>query len=165
LPGVAVARGAPAPPFELPDDGGGTTALADLVAGGPALLAFFKPTCPTCRLAFPVFGELERRYGDAVPVVAVTQDDLARSRAWLDELGFAGRVLDDSRGYAASAAYDLDSVPTLVLVAPDGTVVAASAGWDRDRVNAWDEALARMTGRSPSPVSVEGDGRPPWKPG
>jgi peroxiredoxin len=162
---MAISPGSAAPPFALPDDSGGSTSLADLTAGGPVLLAFFKCSCPTCRLAFPVFGELARRYGDAVPVVAVGQDPVATSRPWLDDLGFPGPVLDDTAGYAASAAYDLDSVPTLVLVDRDGTVVDASAGWDRDRVNAWDERLAAMTGREPSPVSVEGDGRPPWKPG
>lgn len=162
---MPIEPGSPAPAFSLPDESGGTTTLDDLLGAGATLLAFFKPTCPTCRLAFPVFGELERRYGDAVPVVAVTQDDLATSRRWLDDLGFRGRVLDDSGGYPASAAYDLDSVPTLVLVGADGAVVDASDGWDRDRVNAWDERLAAMTGRAPSPVSVEGDGRPPWKPG
>jgi peroxiredoxin len=161
---MALAAGTPAPPFELPDDGGGTTSLEDLGAGGPVLLAFFKCSCPTCRLAFPVYGELARRYGDAVPVVAVGQDPVATSRPWLDDLGFTGRVLDDTPAYAASAAYDLDSVPALVLV-DGGTVVDASEGWDRDRVNAWDERLAAMTGREPSPVSEDGDGRPPWKPG
>lgn len=162
---MALAPGSAAPAFSLPDDGGGTTALADLTAGGPVVLAFFKPTCPTCQLAFPVYGELARRYGDAVPFVAVTQDRLDVSRRWLDERRFPGPVLDDSAGYPASAAYDLDSVPTLVLVGADGTVVHSTAGWDRDAVNAWDERLAAMTDRAPSPVSVEGDGRPPWKPG
>jgi thiol-disulfide isomerase/thioredoxin len=157
--------GAVAPAFCLPDAAGTERTLADLAPGGTALLAFFKTSCPTCRLAFPVYGELERRYGDVVPVVAVTQTTMATTVAWLDEVGFAGPVLDDERGrYAVSAAFQVGSVPTLVLV-EDGRVAATSEAWDRDRVNAWAGELGRRTGRDGSPVSVESDGRPVFKPG
>lgn len=162
---MGIAAGSPAPGFTATDDRGATTSLAELTAGGPVVLAFFKASCPTCQLAFPVFAELGRRHGDTVPFVAVAQDPAKVARPWLDERGFAGPVLDDSHGYPVSAAYDLDSVPTLVLVDGDGTVVDTAAGWDRDVVNAWDARLAAMTGREAVPVSEPGDGRPPWKPG
>lgn len=157
--------GADAPAFTLPDGDGTPRALADVAVGGTALLAFFKTSCPTCRLAFPVYGELQRRYGDAVPVVAVTQSQMATTRPWLADAGFDGPVLDDERGhYAVSRAFDVRSVPTLVLV-EDGKVVAASEAWDRDRVNQWARELGRRTGRDGGPVSTEGDGRPAFKPG
>lgn len=157
--------GAVAPDFSLPDAAGSARTLADLAPGGTALLAFFKTSCPTCRLAFPVYGELARRYGDALPVVAVTQTTMADTLAWLDEVGFAGPVLDDEQGrFAVSAAFQVRSVPTLVLV-EDAKVAATSEAWDRDRVNAWAEELGRRTGRDGSPVSAEGDGRPVFKPG
>lgn len=157
--------GADAPPFSLPDADGVPRALADLAPGGAALLAFLKTSCPTCRLAFPVYGELERRYGDALPVVAVTQTTMATTVAWLEEMGFAGPVLDDEQGrFAVSSAFGVGSVPTLVLVA-DGTVAATSEAWDRDRVNGWARELGRRTGRDGSPVSTEADGRPVFKPG
>lgn len=162
---MPLAPGAAAPSFKLLDAGGTPRSLAELTAGGPALLVFFKTSCPTCRLAFPVIGELERRYGDAAPVVAVTQTDLATTTAWLAEHGFAGPVLDDERArFQVSNAYEVRSVPTLILVA-DGRVVATSEGWDRDRMNRWAADLGAATGRESPPVSVEGDGRPVYKPG
>lgn len=162
---MPLAPGAAAPPFELPDASGAPRSLAELTAGGPALLAFFKTTCPTCGLAFPVIGELERRYGDALPVVAVTQTELATATAWLAGHGFAGPVLDDERArFRVSDAYGVRSVPTLVLV-ENGRVVATSEGWDRDRMNRWAADLGAATGREAPPVSVEGDGRPVYKPG
>lgn len=157
--------GADAPPFTLPDGEGRPRRLADVTATGPALLAFFKTSCPTCRLAMPVVGELERRYGDAVPVVAVTQTAMGTTRPWLVENGFAGPVLDDEQGrFAVSRSYDVQTVPTLVLV-DDGRVVATTEGWDRERMNGWAKDLGARTGRDASPVSTEGDGRPIFKPG
>ena len=157
--------GSDAPPFELPASDGTRRSLTDLTRDGPALLAFLKTGCPTCQLAFPVYGELERRYGDVVPVVAVTQDSLAKTVPWLEEKGFAGPALDDETGgYAVSEAYDVTTVPTLVLV-ESGRVLASSAAWDRDGVNAWARRLGERTGRDTSPVSTEDDGRPAFKPG
>ncbi|MGH9152316.1 MAG: TlpA family protein disulfide reductase [Acidimicrobiales bacterium] len=162
---MPLAAGAPAPPFELPDGTGAPRSLAQLTAAGPALLAFFKTSCPTCGLAFPVVGELERRYGGAVPVAAVTQTPLAAALPWLEEHRFAGPVLDDERGrFSVSAAYQVRSVPTLVLV-DGGRVVATSEGWDRDRMNRWASDLGALTGRPAPPVTTEGDGRPAYKPG
>ena len=162
---MPLAPDADAPDFRLPSADGRPRSLDDLTADGPALLAFLKTGCPTCALAFPVYGEIERRYGDVVPFLAVTQDSLAKTVPWLEEKGFAGLVLDDeSDGYAVSEAYGVSTVPTLVLV-DEGRVVASSEGWDRDRVNAWAVLLGERTGRDTSPVSTEGDGRPVFKPG
>jgi thiol-disulfide isomerase/thioredoxin len=156
---------ADAPAFTLPDGDGALRGLADLTSGGAVLLVFFKTTCPTCSLAMPVVAELQRRYGDAVPVVGVTQSTMATTLPWLRDAGFAGPVLDDEQDrFAASRAYQVDTVPTLVLV-QDGRVVAASEGWDRDRMNTLAADLGARTGRDVSPVSVEGDGRPVFKPG
>ena len=134
---MPLAEGAEAPAFTLPAGDGTARSLAELTAGGPALLAFFKTSCPTCQLAFPVYGELERRYGDVVPVVAVSQSPLGTTVPWLAAHGFAGPALDDERGgYRVSARYRISTVPTLVVVV-DGRVSVTSEAWDRDRANAW----------------------------
>ncbi len=167
---MPLAPGSKAPDFRLPstDDRSQTSrSPADLAgpASTPVLLAFFKTGCPTCQLAFPVYAELERRYGDAIPVVAVSQDPPERTVPWLHERGFAGPSLDDSSdNYAVSKAYDVQTVPTLVMV-QDGQVVAFSEAWDRDEVNDWARRLGEHTGRDTSPVSTEGDGLPAFKPG
>jgi thiol-disulfide isomerase/thioredoxin len=130
------------------------------------VLAFFKTGCPTCQLSFPVWGELARRYGDAIPVVGVAQDPPAVAGPWLAERGFPGPNVDDSDGYPLSRAFAVDVVPTLVLVDGDGTVAEVGEGWSRDAANAWDERLAAATGRpSPGPVSEDEDGLPAFKPG
>lgn len=162
---MPIEPGTPAPPFTLLGEDGDVS-LSDLIADGPALLVFYKSSCSTCEMAFPVFAELERRYGDAVPVVAVAQDQLEKARPWLDERGFTGPVLDDLRArFATSEAYELEGVPCLVLVDGDGTVAHVTTGWDRESVNDWARRLGELTGRSQDPVSTDGDGLPPFKPG
>jgi peroxiredoxin len=161
-----VKPGAEAPDFVLPASGGGECSLDDLTARAPALLVFFKTSCGTSRRAFPVFAELERRFGDVVPVVAVSQDPLDEAEDWLAQCGFSGRVLvDDSERYAVSAAYGLEGVPTAVLVDRDKTVLDVSVGWSRDAVNALARRLGRLTERDEAPVSTPADGMPPSQPG
>lgn len=165
---MTLAPGTIAPAFDLPGSDGDRArlSLADLTSEGPALLAFFKSSCPVCRLSFPIWGELARRYGRAVAVVAVSQDPLAKARSWLDEAYFFAPVVDDSESFATSRAYGVDTVPTLVLVGVDGRIVDASEGWDRKRANDWDLTLAELTGHpSAGPVSTFSDGLPAYRPG
>ncbi|HET7486410.1 MAG TPA: TlpA disulfide reductase family protein [Acidimicrobiales bacterium] len=162
---MTIQAGASAPAFVLPDLDGAPRSLHDLTASGPVVLAFFKTSCPTCRLAMPVIGELQRRYGDALQVVGVTQTAREGTRPWLAEVGFDGPVLDDEQDrFAVSRSYDLDTVPTLVLV-DGGRVTRATEGWDRDAMNGWAAELGERTGRTTEPVRTEGDGRPVFKPG
>lgn len=158
--------GTPAPDFRLPGSDGEPHTLGELTAEGPALLIFFRGGCPTCRLAFPVYGELARRYGDAAAVVAVSQDPVLQAGPWLLEHGYSGPALDDSADdYAVSVAYDVQTVPTLVLVDRDRTVTMVAEGWDRDWANQFARALGDATGRSVAPVSTDADGLPVFKPG
>lgn len=166
--GVTLAPGSTAPEFDLPALGGDheRIALADLAADGPALLVFFKTSCPVCRLSFPVWGELARRYGQAVAVTAVSQDPLAKAGPWLGDAGFDAPVVEDLDGFATSRAYGVETVPTLVLVTDGGQVADVSQGWDRERANAWDLALAELTGlASAGPLSTPADGLPAYRPG
>ena len=118
-----VAAGAQAPPFQLRRlDGSGRT-LADILAGGPALLAFFKISCPVCQLTAPY---LERM---AAARRAAGDRNLA-GRCQLPPQGFMQRfgvtfptLLDlASENYPASNAYGITSVPSLFLLERDGTI-------------------------------------------
>jgi hypothetical protein len=147
---------------------------------GPALLAFFSPSSPACAVAVPVYAELGHRYGDVLPVVAVAARGNGgggggegdgggggggSSAEWLDGTGFAGPLVDEDKARRLVDGFEIDSVPTLVLVEA-GRVLDVSVGWDRDGVNRWDELLSRYTGRrSPGLASADDDGRPASQPG
>lgn len=160
-----LAVGATAPGFTL-DGPHGPVSLSELIESGPAVLAFFKQTCPTCKMAFPVYGEVEGRFGAEVPLVAIAQDPLPEAVRWIADFGFEGPVLDDAAGgYGVSDLYGVRSVPTVFVIGPDGAITDMAEGWQRDWTNELVAHLAQATGGDGSPVSTEGDGRPALKPG
>ena len=82
--------GATAPPFRLQDASGKTHSLAEILSRGPALLAFFKITCPVCQLAFPFFERMSAGGGlQFVGVQLHAETSLARSAK--DPPGFLQR--------------------------------------------------------------------------
>ncbi|HEY1335906.1 MAG TPA: TlpA disulfide reductase family protein [Bryobacteraceae bacterium] len=126
--------GARAPDFRLARLDGSETSLADITANGPALLAFFKITCPVCQLTFPF---LERIHAAGVfPVYGISQNDAADTREFNQRFGVTFPTLLDSAktNYLASNAYGISSVPTLFLVERDGTISRVTEGWNRKEI-------------------------------
>jgi hypothetical protein len=82
--------------------------------------------------------------------------------------GFHGmgiRSIEDPPPYDLSNRYGIVSVPTLVVVGRDGTVIDSVGAWDREGFNRASKRLARELGVEPVAISVEGDGLPAFKPG
>lgn len=133
----------------------------------PLLLAFFKASCPTCKLTWPYLERLHRSYGAAVRVVGVSQNDAATAERFYEEFGPStfDLALDLEPAYRASNAFDVDSVPHLVLLAPDGTVRAVFAGWQRSEMESLARLLASESGLPLVPVVPPGDPVPAMKPG
>jgi peroxiredoxin len=89
-------------PFTLPEVHGGTVELGRLVAGGPAVLLFFRfANCPACNVAlrhyqyalYPALADL------GVPLVAISPQVPDRLAAIKDRFGFGFPVASDP-GYA-----------------------------------------------------------------
>ena len=130
---------------------------------GPVGLFFFKVTCPTCQLAAPVMRGFEESFPGHV--VGVGQDPMSTLERFAEEFDMGIRVVEDQRPYRASAAYDLDSVPTLYLIGDDARVLDVVGAWDRDGFNRVAGVLADRLGQAPVVVSSPDDGLPDFKPG
>jgi hypothetical protein len=134
------------PPFSLPDSDASSRAFP---SGRHALLCFVKEDCPTCILSLPLIEAAHQGFGDAVDVWLIAQDD-APGRATLVERGaLTLPVLDDS-ALAVSFAYDLDTVPTIILADPAGTELRRDVGFARNDWQALFGELSRVSGR-PAP--------------
>src|SRR5205823_14001166 len=70
--------GVKTPAFELADLNGGTQSLASILQKGPALLAFFKSSCPVCQLTFPYLQRMSA--STAVQVIGISQDDVKTTK-------------------------------------------------------------------------------------
>lgn len=151
-----LSAGDKAPSFTLPAvDGGGE--VTDPWTEGQTVLAFFKVSCPVCKMVAPMLTKM----GDAgVRVMAVGEDPPSAISAYSEAQNQRVPSLSQPPPYSVSAAYGLEAVPTIFLVGPDGEIQRAIAGWNRDT---WNE-LAAEAGAS-EPLSTPDDGLRPFRPG
>ncbi|MEK7409545.1 MAG: TlpA disulfide reductase family protein [Acidobacteriota bacterium] len=157
--GGMLKAGSHAPDFQLRDLDGQPRPLQELLARGPAVLAFFKITCPVCQYTFPFLERLHQA-GSAVQFVGVSQDSVRDTREFNRDCGVTFPTLLDeaAQGYPASNGFGISVVPSLILVEPDGKIAWTSDGFSRDDL----EALGRRVGASPF---QHGERIPDFKPG
>jgi peroxiredoxin len=152
---VMLAPGDRAPTLDLPDASTGES-VTDPWREGPVVLAFFKTTCPVCQMAAP---KVQALADSGVRVVAVGEDPPPELRSYAERHGQRVTTLSEPAPYPMSDAFGIDTVPTMFLVDDDGTVRDAVVSWDRD---AWNRFAEEAGG---APVSEDGDGLPPYRPG
>jgi peroxiredoxin len=152
--------GAAAPDFQLCRLEGGHASLADLIAGAPALLAFFKTSCPVCQLTLPFLDRLRDGASSSLNVVGVSQDEAGATREFNEQFGIRFPVLLDTAkaGYQASNAYGITHVPTLFLVERDGAISRSVEGFVKRDL----EDLALRAGVA---IFQPGENVPEWKAG
>ena len=114
------------PAFTLTDTGGVARAFP---SGRPALLCFVHEECATCDLSLPLIEAAQRAFGHAVDVWAIGQD--AEGNAVLAARHNLTLPLLDDSALGVSFAYDLDTVPTIILTDPAGAEQRRFIGFDR----------------------------------
>src|SRR5215470_4276625 len=120
----------------------GEVTLAGLTAGGCALLLFVSEECPTSAMALRRLGPLCRAWEEAgLTGAAIFEDPLEVAVRVARRLGWTGRVASEEPPYETSRAYQLVSVPTVVLVDRAGQIAGSVTGWDH-------AALAELVGEA-----------------
>ena len=150
--------GVPAPSFELEDLDGEKRSLQDILGKGPALLAFYKISCPVCQLAFPYLERLAA--GQSLQIIAISQDDDSSTKGFNQRFGVTfPTLLDQSKeNYPTSNAYGISSVPSLFLVEKNGEVTKSFSGFSKRDL----EAVGDRAGVKPFRPE---DNVPEWKAG
>jgi peroxiredoxin len=149
--------GRKAPDFQLARLDGGTESLAELKAK-PAVLAFYKVSCPVCQITLPFLERIAQ--SGALDLRAVSQDNAKASERFNREYGITFPTLLDpaDADYPASNAYEITHVPSVFLVEPDGSIGWTMEGFSRSQL----EELARRAGVA---VFTANDHVPEWKAG
>jgi peroxiredoxin len=150
--------GGRAPSFELKSLAGEKRSLEDILAKGPALLAFYKVSCPVCQLAFPYLERLSA--GSSLQIVGISQDDDRSTQGFNQRFGVTfPTLLDQSKeNYPASNSYGITSVPSLFLVEKDGGIARVFSGFSKRDF----EAVGERAGVKPFRPE---DNVPEWKAG
>lgn len=115
----------PAPPIHGETLAGEAFELAEL-RGEPVLVHFWATWCPICELEAPTIDALAEDY--RVITVAAWSGGREKVAAHVEKEGITAPVLVDDPGTSADA-YGVQAVPTTFVVAPDGTVSAATSGY------------------------------------
>lgn len=124
--------GKPAPdfllPYVTPKERGTTQRLSDL-QGRVVVLDFWASWCAPCRAQTPVLERVAAAVGsDKVVVLGVgTSDDRQAITSFVERQPPQYASVYDDQGMASSA-YRVQGLPTLVVIARDGTVRAFATG-------------------------------------
>ena len=142
----------------LPHDLAGQT-------GHPLLLVFFKTTCSTCRMTFPYlerFYQAYRAYG--FQVWGISQDPLDASLAFAVDGGATFPIVLDTN-WDVSQTYEVEGVPTFVLVDSAGQVAYRCASFSKEDLNEMSRLVASETHSAWVEIAPANDGKPAFRPG
>lgn len=104
---------------------GSEVAVAEALAGRPAVLNLWAYWCGPCADELPAMAEYQRRVGPAVTVLTVHQDENeAAALLRLAELGVHLPTLQDGRRLIAAALQVPNVMPATVVLRADGSVAA-----------------------------------------
>jgi len=155
-----------APAFTLKALDGKSYSLAGFLDKGPVVLAFFKVSCPVCQFTFPFLQRISERYsGDGISVIGVSQDDVRSTKEFNQEFGVKFSTLIDDNGYPVSNAYGLTTVPTVLLIAPDGRIKIGGSGFSKNDLASIANELAQHKKISALPLFRPDEIVPDFKPG
>jgi peroxiredoxin len=163
-----IVAGNTAPGFSLKALVGKELSLASSLQRGPVVGAFFKVSCPVCQFTFPFLERIYRRYGgENVTFLGISQDDARDTKDFAKEFGITFPMLLDEKqkGYPVSNAYGLNSVPTIFLVEPDGTVKISCMGFDKKDLESIAKELAERKKIAPAALFRPDESVPAHKPG
>jgi peroxiredoxin len=161
-----ISPGNTAPGFSLKGLDGKEYSLHSLTQKGPVVAAFFKISCPVCQFTFPFLERLHKRHGgDGATFLGISQDDARGTKSFASESGVTFPMALDDRGYPASNAYGLTSVPTIFLIDTDGKVKLICMGFDKKGLETIATELAERHKVAPTPLFHPGESVPAHKPG
>ena len=121
-----MASGPQLPEFSLKDLAG---AERKFPSGRHALLCFVKEDCQTCQLTMPIIEAAHSAFGSKIDVLAIGQDAAGNAKL-VEQHRLKTPMLDDS-ALKVSFAYGFDTVPAIILAAPDGSEMRRFVGFDK----------------------------------
>lgn len=139
------------PAFSLNDMNGNEHSFP---ASGKTLLVFVKEDCPTCNLIMPLIDKVHTDTDVAVLAPGQTEDGNHKLTA---NHNLTLPLLDDSK-LKVSFAYDVETVPLVIVTDDDGGELDRLIGFDR---NEWSRFFEKHLGELP----VDWDAYPEWRPG
>lgn len=136
--------GEKSPDFTLKSKDGGNMRLSEQ-RGNIVLVNFWASWCGPCREELPAFEELYQEYQDlGVEILAVNvDDDPEKANVLLDDIEVSFPVLFDTSG-DVSQLYDVNAMPTTVMVDRDGNVRLLHPGYRKGDEKKYEKAIKML---------------------
>lgn len=137
--------------------------LSQALKIGPILLTFYKKTCPTCQLTYPLFERLHKRYGKKFRIVGIGQDP--ETKEFSTQYGITFPMFSDPEPYRVSRQYHLTTVPTAYLILPDQKIGFLTIGFVKSELIELTNRIASLAGEPPFQLFKPKEEVPEFKPG
>jgi peroxiredoxin len=161
-----LSAGKSAPPFQLSTLTGERLSLAQSLAEGPVLLAFFKVSCPTCQFTFPFLERIQQQLRErGAQIWGIVQDRAKDGARFAAAYGVTFPILVDDAPYEVSRAYGLSHVPSLFLVKQDGSIEIVSEGFAKADLLSIHRTFAQTLSITPAALFGPNESVPEFKPG
>jgi peroxiredoxin len=136
--------GEQSPDFTLESKDGGNMRLSEQ-RGNIVLVNFWASWCGPCREELPAFEELYQEYADlGVEILAINVDDeKEKANVLLDDIEVSYPVLFDTAG-EVSKLYDVNAMPTTVMVDRDGNVRLLHPGYRKGDEKKYEKAIKML---------------------
>ncbi|MDY5813531.1 MAG: TlpA disulfide reductase family protein [Bacteroides sp.] len=129
--------------FEMDDTEGQVRRLSEYMSEGQYLLVdFWASWCGPCRKGMPHLAALHKKYGAKglrVLSIGMGEESKADYDKAVKEIGIVWDSFYDGKG-AGGDTYGFPSIPTILLISPDGTILVRSSN-PSDVDNVLEEAL------------------------
>jgi len=141
----AIDEGEPAPAFEAPALGGGSTVSLDEYRGKVVYLDFWASWCPPCLESIPQIERLRSAFeGQDFQVLAVNVDSKPeKALRFLKRNPVGYPSASDPKGLLPKR-YDLQTMPTSFLIDRSGIVRYVHSGFRRDDVGELHARIKKM---------------------
>jgi thiol-disulfide isomerase/thioredoxin len=128
ISGCGGQTGHAAPDWQLTDTGGKNHALSDY-KGRVVLLDFWATWCAPCVQASPHIQALHKQFANRpVSVVGIHYNDRGDPAGYVKKKGITFPVMVS--GFEVARNYGVSSIPTILLIDPDGKIVYRQTGFD-----------------------------------
>lgn len=138
------ASASPAPDFTLPSNSGENVRLAEQ-RGQVVMLNFWASWCGPCRQEMPLLDDMSKRYSSAGFVLygVNVEEDNTDALKLIKQLGVSFPILWDAES-KASSLYNVDAMPTTVLIDKKGQIRYVNRGYKAGDENKYRDQIREL---------------------
>jgi cytochrome c biogenesis protein CcmG, thiol:disulfide interchange protein DsbE len=144
--------------FKLPDLKNKQVRFSEFLNKGPILLDFWATWCKPCAKAFPKLNGLYKKYHQqGLEIVGINEDgprSQAKVKPFVRSFKIKFPILIDGNN-EVMRRLQVQSLPTTILIAPDGTIIQRYVGYHADEMKDLEKQILKLLKQSNKEIIEE----------